>query len=125
VPSGDDGDDDEAPIASASAAERRRAVANVIGIWRDLVRDLLLVRLGDERQVRDPGLLDDLRAAAARLRTSPDPAEPNGTNAARTDAGLAAFLARLDAVGELVEANARPELALDSLLLGWPRTGAE
>jgi len=28
-------------------------------------------------------------------------------------------------VGELVEANARPELAFDSLLLGWPRTGAE
>ena len=125
VPSGDDGDDDEAPAASASAADRRRAVANVIGIWRDLVRDLLLVRLGDERQVRDPGLLDDLRAGAARLRTSPNPAEANGTNAANTDAGLAAFLARLDAVGELVEANARPELALDSLLLGWPRTGAE
>ena len=125
VPSGDDGDDDEAPVASASAAERRRAVANVIGIWRDLVRDLLLVRLGDEPQVRDPGLLDDLRAGAARLRTSPNPAEANGTNAANTDAALAAFLARLDAVGELVEANARPELALDSLLLGWPRTGAE
>jgi len=125
VPSGDDGDDDEAPVASASAADRRRAVANVIGIWRDLVRDLLLVRLGDERQVRDPGLLDDLRAAAARLRTSPNPAEANGTNAANSDAVLAAFLARLDAVGELVEANARPELALDSLLLGWPRTGAE
>ena len=25
------------------------------------------------------------------------------------------------ALGELVEANTRPEIALDSLLLGWPR----
>jgi hypothetical protein len=37
---------------------------------------------------------------------------------------LASFLGRLDAVGELVEANTRPELALDSLLLGWPRSAA-
>ncbi|MEA2545767.1 MAG: polymerase subunit delta [Chloroflexota bacterium] len=124
-PSGDDGDDDAAPVASASAADRRRAVSSVIGIWRDLVRDLLLVRLGDERQVRDLGLLDDLRAAATRLGTSPDSAEANRMSPANPDAVLAGFLARLDAVGELVEANARPELALDSLLLGWPRTGAE
>jgi DNA polymerase-3 subunit delta' len=124
-PSGDDGDDDAAPVASASAADRRRAVSSVIGIWRDLVRDLLLVRLGDERQVRDLGLLDDLRAAATRLGTSPDSAEANRMSPANPDAVLAGFLARLDAVGELVEANARPELALDSLLLGWPRTAAE
>jgi DNA polymerase-3 subunit delta' len=124
-PSGDDGDDDAAPVASASAADRRRAVSSVIGIWRDLVRDLLLVRLGDERQVRDLGLLDDLRAAATRLGTSPDSAEANRMSPANPDAVLAGFLARLDAVGELVEANARPELALDSLLLGWQRTAAE
>ena len=113
-----DGADDEtdAPAASTSAAERRRGVVIVIGLWRDLVRDLLVVRLGDERQVRDPGLLDDLRVAAGLFGT--------GDTARAHDAELAAFLARLDAVGELVEANTRPEIALDSLLLGWPRPAA-
>jgi hypothetical protein len=124
-------DDAETPAATVSAAERRRATAIVIGLWRDLVSDLLLVRLGDERHVRDPGLLDDLRAAANQLDAKPDatpgaPSEPAQRESAPpadpSDAALAAFLARLDAVGELVEANARPELALDSLLLGWPRS---
>ena len=78
-----------------------------------LTRDLLVVLLGDERQVRDPGLLDDLRTAANGLR--PDSGVNDGA------AALSDFLARLDTVGELVEANTRPELALDSLLLGWPR----
>jgi hypothetical protein len=116
-------DDAEAPGASASAAERRRAATIVIGLWRDLVRDLLLVRLGDEREVRDAGLLDDLRAAAARLGR-PSDAQPEPASRPSPDAALATFLARLDTVGELVEANTRPELALDSLLLAWPRSAA-
>jgi DNA polymerase-3 subunit delta' len=113
-----DGGEDEtdAPAASASAAERRRGVAIVIALWRDLVRDLLVVRLDDERQVRDPGLLDDLRVAAGLFGS--------GASGRTHDAELTAFLARLDAVGELVEANTRPEIALDSLLLGWPRPAA-
>ena len=120
-------DDAETPAATVSAAERRRATAIVIGLWRDLLSDLLLVRLGDERHVRDPGLLDDLRAAANQLAATPDatrepaPGEP-APSADTPDAALAAFLARLEVVGELVEANARPELALDSLLLGWPQS---
>jgi DNA polymerase-3 subunit delta' len=113
----DSADETGSATASVSAAERRRAAAIVIGVWRELVRDLLLVRLGDERQVRDPGMLDDLREAAARFgRREPQPSAP--------DAALVAFLARLDSVGELVEGNARPELALDSLLLDWPRPEA-
>jgi len=120
APSGDDTDDEaETPAASASAAERRRAAMILIGLWRDLVRDLLVVRLGDERQVRDPGLLDDLRVAAGLLGAG---GNGNGSAASDRDAELAAFLARLDTVGELVEGNTRPEIALDSLLLGWPRT---
>jgi DNA polymerase-3 subunit delta' len=116
--SADESDDEtELPAASASAAERRRGAAIVIGLWRDVVRDLLVVRLGDERQVRDPGLLDDLRMASGLFPAS-------GDAAAAADAELAGFLTRLDAVGELVEANARPEIALDSLLLGWPRPAA-
>ena len=90
--------------ATASAAERRRGAAVLVAIWRDLARDLALVRLGEERGVRDPGLLDDLRAVAPGV----DPA------------ALAAFLGRLDEIGELLEGNIRPDLAVDSLLLGWP-----
>jgi DNA polymerase-3 subunit delta' len=116
-PASADSDDEIGTTASASAAERRRAAATIIGIWREIVRDLLLVRLNDERQVRDPGLLDDLREAAAGFGTG------DGASA-EADSTLAAFLGRLDAVGELVEGNARPELAIDSLLLAWPRRAA-
>lgn len=106
----DGGDADEAAgRGAASAAERRRAAGIVVGLWRDLTRDLLVVVLGEERQVRDPALLDDTRVAATRL----------GQGTARSGA-LVAFLARLDAAGELLEANVRPELVLDALVLRWP-----
>jgi hypothetical protein len=49
-------------------------------------------------------LLDDLRAAAGPLGPL-----------------LPAFLARLDRTAELIEANVSPELAIDVLLLAWPR----
>lgn len=94
---------------AAPAAERRRAAGIVIGLWREVARDLLVVDLGDERHVRDPGLLDDYRAAAARSSRAVGSAS----------ADLADQLRRLDAAGELLEANVRPELILDSLLLHW------
>jgi DNA polymerase III delta subunit-like protein len=96
---------------SASAAERRRAAITVVGVWRDVARDLAVVALGEERQLRDPALLDDLRAAAAAIP-------------GRSIEAIGAFLTRLDSAGELLEANVRPELILDGLLLGWPRTDA-
>jgi hypothetical protein len=34
---------------------------------------------------------------------------------------VGAFLRRLDEAGELLEANVRPEIVLDALLLAWPR----
>ena len=127
-PSGDDpGDEPDGDAADAAdpagsgskaavpAAERRRAAIVLVGLWRELARDLLVVLLGEDRQVRDPGLLDDLREAAGRLTTG------LGPDAAA--AGLGAFLGRLDLAGELLEANVRPELVQDSLLLRWP-TGA-
>jgi hypothetical protein len=83
-------------------------------LWRELARDLLVVVLGHDRQVRDPALLDDLRQAASDLST-PAPGE---------GAALGSFLARLDTAGELLEANVRPELVLDTLLLHWPRIAA-
>jgi DNA polymerase-3 subunit delta' len=87
----------------APAAERRRAASALVTIWRDLARDLALVALGEERRLRDPALLEDLRAAAD-VPTS----------------AIAAFLARLDRTAELLEANISPELAIDVLLLSWP-----
>jgi hypothetical protein len=135
--SNEDGDPIEEPGAGKTAvpaAERRRAATIVVGLWRELARDLLLVALGEERQVRDPGLLDDLRVAAATLgvdggsvpgseraaasEPAPDPADGPARD---PGAGLGGFLGRLDAAGELLEANVRPELVLDTLLLRWPR----
>ena len=102
--SGDDGDTDEPRDTRAPASERRRAATTLVAIWRDVARDLAVAGLGDERLVGDAGLLDELRAAAGI---------PTGE--------LAAFLERLDRSGELIEANASPELVLDVLVLGWPR----
>ena len=104
-----DGDetDPDAPLergARASAAERRRAAAALVEIWRDLSRDLILVGLGEERRLRDPEMLEDLRSAADLTADQIGP-----------------FLVTLDRTGELIEANVSPELAIDVLLLAWPR----
>jgi DNA polymerase-3 subunit delta' len=103
------GEDEDADAAEeresrTPAAERRKAASLVIGIWRDVARDVALVRLGEERRLRDPALLDDLRSAAAAL----------------AGADVAAFLARLDDTAELLENNVSPELAIDALVLAWP-----
>ena len=87
----------------APAMERRRAAATLVAIWRDLARDLALVSLGEERRLRDPTLLDELRAA-----TLP-----------RDD--VREFMKRLDRAAELLEGNVSPELAIDTLLLAWPQ----
>jgi DNA polymerase III subunit delta' len=141
IPGDDDDERDAAEEPGAGktavpAAERRRAAAILVGLWRELARDLLLVALGEERQVRDPGLLDDLRVAAANLdlaaerapssERAPDRAagpapDPVLVRSPDPAAGLGGFLGRLDAAGELLEANVRPELVLDTLLLHWPR----
>jgi DNA polymerase III subunit delta' len=108
VVGGDAADDDEAEDARgtrAPASERRRAATTLVAIWRDVARDLVVAGLGDPRLVLDAGLLDELRAAAGV-----------------PTAELAAFLERLDRSGELIEANASPELVLDVLVLGWPRS---
>jgi DNA polymerase III subunit delta' len=101
-----DADDEpsEATAIRAPATERRRAAATIVDIWRDVARDLLLVTLGEERRLRDPALLDDLRSAAGAI--SPD--------------ALRAFVARIAVTAELLEANVGPELAIDALVLAWP-----
>jgi len=96
----------EAAAVRAPATERRRAASTFVEIWRDVARDLLLVGLGEERRLRDPSLLDDLRATAI----APDE--------------LRGFIARLARTAELLEANVSPELAIDALLLAWPGRAA-
>jgi len=83
------------------AAERRAAALALVAIWRDVLRDLAAVGLGDRRLVRDVDLLDELVAAA--------PAMPPDI--------VAAGLRRLDVAGERLEGNVSPELVLDVLAL--------
>jgi DNA polymerase III delta' subunit len=87
------------------AAERRRAAAFLVDIWRAVARDLAVVQLGDVQLVRDMALLDDLTAAARGL--------PAGASAA--------FLDRMTRAGELLESNVSAELIADGLVLAWPR----
>jgi DNA polymerase-3 subunit delta' len=108
APEGDDtGSDDEADDtpAKASAKDRRRAAAQLLEVWRDLARDLVLAERGARRAVRDPALLEELEVASGEL--------PPGA--------AAAFLARIAEADALVKGNVSPELLLDVLLLHWPR----
>jgi DNA polymerase-3 subunit delta' len=89
----------------ASPAERRAATAQVLAVWLDVARDLAVATRGGQRELRQHELLEELTTAAAGI-----------------DAGDAAsFLGRLEAVSRALDAYANPELALDALLLEWPR----
>ncbi len=94
----------DAPVRVA-ASERRRAVAWLLEIWTDVARDLLSTATGDRRRVRDQGLLDDLDA-----------------NASVDRGAVAAFVERLVETSRRLESNVSPELALDVLVVAWPRT---
>ncbi len=95
---------DDAP-AKASAKDRRRATGQLIEVWRDLARDLVLAGRGATRTVRDQMLLEELGSAASLV----SPGEAS------------AFLARIAEADALVKGNVTPELLLDVLLLHWPR----
>jgi DNA polymerase III delta' subunit len=98
--------DEDAPSGRRPApAERRRAVLAILDVWRAVGRDLAVASLGRGQGVRDTELLDDLLAFGRRID--------------RADLGR--FLERLDGLAAAVEAYASPELALDALLLAWPR----
>ena len=88
-----------------SPAERRSAVASVVNVWRDVCRDLAVAARGGTAELHQLELLDELVAAGAAI--DPD--------------AVTRFLARLDAAGRQIDAYANPELALDALLLAWPR----
>lgn len=88
-----------------SPGERRTAVAQVVGVWRDVARDLALASRGGRRELRRHDLLDELTHAGGTVEAD----------------DVARFLARLDATGRALDGYANPELALDALLLDWPR----
>jgi DNA polymerase III subunit delta' len=92
----------------APAAERRRAAGQLIEIWREVARDLAVVRLGQPGHVRDMALLDDLTAAAEELDSTVAPD----------------FLVRLARAGELLDVNVGPELLVDDLVIAWRPRGA-
>jgi DNA polymerase-3 subunit delta' len=99
--------DDAATGTKISAADRRRALALLLDLWRGLARDLECAARGATTTIRDVALLDELERAAATL--------PPGAAA-----GAVAGIVR---AGELLDVNATPELVLDVLLLRWPRAG--
>ncbi|HEV2005193.1 MAG TPA: AAA family ATPase [Candidatus Limnocylindrales bacterium] len=98
----DDGDTAGASAMRVAPAERRAAALALVGVWRELLRDLTLVSLGAPDAVRDPELLEELAAAGSL---------------AIGDA--AAQLRLLDAAGEQLEGNVSPELVLDTLAIAW------
>ena len=97
------GETDAAP-AKTPAAERRRGVEILLGLWADVTRDLVLVGAGGARSVHDTVMLDELTAISAAIAPG----------------SAAAFLARAARSAELLAGNVSPELVLDSLVLGWP-----
>jgi DNA polymerase III delta' subunit len=94
-----------APAGKASPAERRRAALALLDVWRDVARDVALISIGEPAAISQPDLLEELDGIATGL--------PAGS--------AGAFLSRLDQAALLIEFNANPELALDSLALAWPR----
>ena len=95
---------DEARAATAPA-QRRRSVVGLLATWRTVARDLAVAGRGGRASVRWLDLLDELERTAASLQPG----------------DIDRFLERIERVSALVEANANPELALDVLVLAWPR----
>jgi len=86
-------------------AERRRAAIRVLLTWREVGRDLAVACRGGAAEIRHMELLEGLRGATAGL----------------DERQLLRFLERLDGLIAAIEAYANPELALDALVLAWPR----
>jgi len=111
-PNGGNGEGEpDAPAESVapkvSASDRRAAASSLLAIWASLARDLAVAALGGRRQLHDPELLDEITAVAPTI-----PAD-----------AVSVFLAQLAAVEVQIDENVNPELALDVLVLAWPRPG--
>jgi DNA polymerase III delta' subunit len=95
----------EARGRAIPAAERRRGVEILLGLWMDVARDVVLAGTGGGRSVRDTVMLEELAGVASAL--------PSGA--------AARFLERAARSAELLASNVSPELILDALALAWPR----
>lgn len=84
---------------------RRRALLALADLWRGLARDLAVAARGGRGELAHLDLLEELVAIATDL--------PPGS--------AAEFTALLAGIEAAAEQNANPELALDVLLLAWPR----
>jgi DNA polymerase-3 subunit delta' len=106
-PDGIESGDNDSPDGGrpVPAAERRRAVELLLTLWTSVARDVVLAGSGASRSVADPVLLEESAAVAATIAPG----------------SAVAFLDRMAAAAELLEANVSPELVLDSVVLGWPR----
>jgi DNA polymerase III subunit delta' len=104
---GTESGDDDPPDGGrpVPAAERRRAVELLLTLWTSVARDVVLAGSGASPSVADPVLLEESAAVAATIAPG----------------SAVAFLDRIAAAAELLEANVSPELVLDSVVLGWPR----
>jgi hypothetical protein len=102
-----DADAGQRPVRG-TPAERRQAAGALLSTWTAVARDLAVVATGSAAAARDMALLDDLRAAATGV--APE--------------AWTTFLWRLVRAAELLEANANPELLVDTLVLAWPRSRA-
>ncbi len=98
----EDAPDDDAPRTPTSV--QREAAALIVGVWRDLARDLMVTAIGTARTAPADSLLTGLAAAAARL----DPE------------ALSAFLELLERIDDGLRQNAAPRLALEMAMLVWP-----
>ena len=83
-------------------------MTQIVAVWRDVARDLAVAARGGTRELHQHDLLDEL-VDAGRLVDA---------------AQVTVFLQRIDALGRALDSYANPELALDVLLVEWPRTRA-
>ena len=100
-----DGSEETASSKKVSPTERRRAAMLLVDVWHDMALDLRRAELGEVRRLHDPTLLEEIVEVAGRLQP----------------ASMAGFLPSLDRASRAIEGNASPELALDVLVLAWPR----
>jgi hypothetical protein len=98
--------DDEAPRLAGAA--QRAAALSVIGAWRDLARDLLMVAAGRPQLVAATAQGDEIARAAQSI----DRRE------------LIDFLVLAGRIADGLRESAAPRLALEVAMLVWPRVGA-
>jgi DNA polymerase-3 subunit delta' len=92
---------------AASFSQNRGAVLDVLGLWRDWWRDLMLVKVG----------------CGDAITNVDRSAQLTGMAAGYTLGQIRAFIENIRAAGEQLQLNANPQLALEVLMLSIPERG--